>query len=181
MSDAVSPPDEDRKTFRRLGLICLVLGFLDATDSAYEIHQTDKARPAAIFEFVLAQAAIVSGLGLIQRRGWALEAAVVTAVAGFIHSLLAVVLLGSALVQLLAILGVIFDHNLGVDFGLRLLLILAQVLFWPIVLGMMYIDLQCRAAVEPAAAREGKRTFWGCVAIAAFLTALAELFLLQAA
>jgi hypothetical protein len=169
--------DEDGKTFRRLGLISLVLGFLGATDSAYEIHQTEKARPAAIFEFVLAQAAIVSGLGLMQRRGWALKAAVVTAVAGFIHALLAVVILGSALLRLLTILGVIYDHDLGVDFALRLLLILAQVLFWPIVLGHLYIDLQC--SEDPAAARNGKRKFWTCVLITAALTVLIEMILVR--
>jgi hypothetical protein len=172
--------DEDRKTFRRLGVISLVLGFLAARDSAFEIHQTDVLRPAAIVEFVLALAAIVTGLGLMQRRGWALDAAVVTAVAGFIHSLLAVVLLGSSLLNLFTILGLSHDRSLGVEVGLRLLLILAQVLFWPIVLGMMYIDLQCRASDDPPAAKEGKRMFWTFVAIAACVTALTELVLLPA-
>jgi len=171
--------DEDRKTFQRLGLISLVLGFLAATDSAVEIHQAGVLRRAAIFELLLALSAIVTGLGLVQRRGWALDAAVVTAVAGFIHALLAVLLLGPTLLNLLTILGMSHDQSLGVEVGLRLLLILAQVLFWPIVLGHRYIDLQCRASENPADEPGGKRMFWTFVGVAAGVTALTELILLE--
>ena len=174
-------PDEDRKTFRRLGITALALGFLAATDSAYEIHQADVTRGVTVFEFVLAQAAIISGLGLLQRRGWALEAGVMTAVLGFVHSLISVLLLGSALLNLLTILGPSHDPSAGFEYGVRLLLMLSQVLFWPILLGHLYIDLQCRATEEPAETGRDKHQFWICVAGAVTLIAIVEFMLLDLA
>ena len=183
MTDGEAAPghDEDRKTFRRLGIIALSLGFLAATDSAYEIHQSDVTRLGSIFEFVLAQAAIISGLGLLQRRRGSFEAGVMTAVLGFVHSLISVLLLGSALLNLLTILGPSHDPSAGFEYGVRLLLMLSQALFWPILLGHLYIDLQCRATEEPAAAAEGKQQFWTCVAGAVAFIAIVEFVLLDLA
>lgn len=179
MNNAPPPPDEDRTTFRRLGMIALVLGFLAATDSAYELYQTDFSRPAAAFEFVLALSAIITGLGLLQRRTWVLQASVVTGVAGFLHSLIALIFLGSALLNVLTILGASHDPSFSAEYGLRLILIVAQVLFWPIVLGHLYISLQCRTE-DPAAATEDKRTYWTCVGGTAAMTAMVELLLMAA-
>jgi len=170
---------ESSKTLRRLGIIAVLLGFLAACDTGYEITKFGFARAAVAVEFGLALIAIVSGLALLQRRPWAMKVSVVAAVAGFFHSVLVLVTVGPSLMRILTILGMdsMEDRHLRIEFGVRLILTAAQALFWPLVLGLLWIDLQCRPADDPAAPSD-KRTFWTSgVAAVVFATVLEVLLM----
>jgi len=164
MSDPAQD-DESRKTFRRLGFICVIVGALSGTRIAVELDQA-RALPATTdyylylaYDFLMALAACLSGIGLLRGLRWAPAAATVTATALFFTSAVTLVERGKADLDL--VLGLIAnqDSNLWTTFGARLFITAIHAVYWPIVAGLVYIDFQCRNADDPATRRE-KRRFW---------------------
>ena len=161
-------PDEEnesRKTFHRLGFFCVILGALSATRIAVELYQA-RGLPATTdyylclaYDFLMAQAACLSGIGLLRNFRWGPAVATVTATALFFTSAAALIERGKADLDL--VLGLIAnqDLNLWTTFGARLFLTAIHAIYWPIVAGLVYIDLQCRNGDDPEIRRE-KRWFW---------------------
>jgi len=156
----------DERTLRLLAALTVAVGFLIAVDAV----------PAAKFEFVLGVAAMAGGVGLLRRHRYANHIAVLAAVAGLVHSAIALIQLAPNLFNLLTILAGGSDPRLWSEYGSRLVLIFIQVLFWPILLGLLYIDLQCRSPEDPKI-RRAKRAFWTCAGAAVLLSVMIEFML----
>jgi len=177
MSD-VAPVAEDRKSFRLLGAIGLVLGLLSTSRMVVELYQTRHLRavPAyytyLAYDFLLAIAAGVNGAALLRNRGWSTASSTVTATALFIRSALILLDSGRTYLSLLLEGGVGRDPVISFVIASRLLLYATEALYGPILAGFVYIDLQCREATP-----KEKRRFWWLLGAAALACAGAEILL----
>jgi len=162
----------DHRALRLLGGLSIGIGFLASVESATDLHENG-AHAVAVWELLLAQSAIIVGLALFQRRAVGSELAAFAASAAIVHYLVRAILDGPTLYKLVTVLGFNEDLGLWTHYGLQLLLIAVQALFWPVVLVHLYIDLQCRAADDPTA-RSARIRFWTLASAAAFISACVE-------
>jgi hypothetical protein len=184
MSD-VAPAAEDRKTFRLLGAVSLLLGILSITRIAVELYQTRTMTVVAdyflrlAYDFLLALAACLGGVGLLRDLRRATASITLTATALFVTSAMMLINYGHTCLSLLLELGM---QRLPISVVLtsRLLLAGIHAIYWPIVAGHIYIELQCRDPNDPST-RTAKRRFWWRLGAAGLACAGVELLLRLAA
>jgi hypothetical protein len=178
------PPGLDPwKPLLLAGRVNLVLGLLASARIVLEIVETWvlPSEPRYLmnvgFEFLLAQGAVVSGIWLMKRRSWGATAATLIATAGLVTAAIDLAASGRRILTI----AVLFtktgrDMPLSVAYGSRLVMTVIHALYWPILLGLLHLELPGRDRNDVEATR-ARRAFWTCAGVSALLTGLIELLL----
>lgn len=178
MNDAADP-----KTFRRLGAISLLLGVLSATRMGFELYLTRSLGGSpqytayTTYDFLQALAAGVSGAAMLRRQRWAMPVTLISAASIFLSAVVALVVYGAGVVKMFVELRFNQNLELWAGFGSRWFITGIHVVYWPIVVGHLYIDLQCRPPEEAEGTRKLKRSFWICIVPALAACGIVEFLL----
>lgn len=161
--------DDTANTFLRLGGISLILAVLSATRMGLELYLTralggsPQYTACTTYDFLQALAAGISGVAMLRRLRWAMPVTLITGTAIFLSAVIALVVYGAGAVRMFVELRFSQNLELWAGFGSRWFITAIHAVYWPIVLGHLYIDLQCRPPEEADATRELKRSFWICI------------------
>jgi hypothetical protein len=176
-----SDEDDSSEDLARLGAISVLLGALSILRLALEIYQT-RTMPSGpgysaymAYDFVQAFTACLSGAALLRRHRWAIPVSTVAAAALFLTSVVVLVEHGRTQLELPFVLGLNENAGMWSAFGSRVFIMMLHAVYWPIVAGLVYIDLQSRIPADPETGRE-KRRFWICLAATLAVCGAVEIF-----
>lgn len=169
--------DESLKTLGKGGAISAVLGLCALIQLTLEGLQ---ANPVSLrylltlaLESVHAIAAIVVGFALRSRKDWSFSFATLLSASGFVHAAVTLIELGPGPWKTAFVLQFSEEMFLWAAVGSRLLITAVQAMFWPILLGLVYLELYYRSAPQPI--RKG--AYWMCISAAALVCGAVELLL----
>jgi hypothetical protein len=172
-----SPSGRDPwKLLALAGGVNLLLGLSASARLGLEVGEIWRLSPDrryfinAVSEILVALGAMSSGIGMMMRRPWSVSLATLAGTAGFVVTATDLAISGRN-VRFIAVLFSETAREMPLSFthGSRLLIMVIQALYWPILLGLLHIN----AADSP---RE-RRSFWIRVGSAALLTGLVEILL----
>jgi hypothetical protein len=158
------------------GRVNLLLGLAASARLGVEVAEIWRLSPDrryfinAVIEILVALGAMSGGIGMMMRRPWSVSLATLAGTAGFVVTATELAISG----RHVRIIAVLFSETarempLSFTYGSRLLMMVIQALYWPILLGLLHIN----AADSP---RE-RRSFWIRVGTAAVLTGFAVLLI----